>query len=161
MTQETTQNEAQQPRFNATECKHCKSRNIMFLEHNGDYSDQWECHDCGEVFYVEAEYTQDEVARGVAEAEIYGDLERKGKQLARAITDYLGDSKNSRFVVMGMAQEHRTLQQCFTGLCVRWLEHLASLRDGQFDLRNQASVELARKLAQTDVWADAKYLPYI
>lgn len=85
---------------------------------------------------------------------------REGQDATRKITDYL-NNRNARYIVMGMAQEHRTLQQNFTRLCVAWLEHLASLQDGQFDLRNQASVELARKLAQTDVWPDAKYLPYI
>lgn len=86
--------------------------------------------------------------------------QREGKEVARQIADYL-NGHNAKEVVLGMAQEHRTLQQAFTGLCVQWLEHCAALRDGQFDGRNQASVELARKLAQTEVWQEAKYLPYI
>ena len=32
-------------------CKVCGSINIMFLEHEGGIYPQWECHDCGEIFY--------------------------------------------------------------------------------------------------------------
>jgi hypothetical protein len=44
-----------------------------------------------------------------------------------------------------MVNEHRTLQQRFTALCIAWLEHLATLNEGQYDLRNEAGVELAKK----------------
>lgn len=48
--------------------------------------------------------------------------------------------------VAQMAREHRTLQQCFTGLMILWLRHLATLTENQYDARNQGSVELAKKL---------------
>jgi len=47
--------------------------------------------------------------------------------------------------VATMAREHRTLQQLFTGLCLKWLYHLAAHPEHQ-DLRNQASVETATRV---------------
>lgn len=57
----------------------------------------------------------------------------------------LGDKENITEFVAHMANEHRTLQQGFTRLCVAWFEHLASLNENQYDLRNEASVKLAKK----------------
>lgn len=48
--------------------------------------------------------------------------------------------------VEAMSKEHRTLQQSFTGLCFAWIQHLASLQDGQYDGRNEASVKAAKKI---------------
>lgn len=106
-----------------------------------------------------SDYSEIELEARVADARRL----EEGKKLAAQIADYL-NGRNAREVVLGMAQQHRTLQQAFTGLCVRWLEHCAELKakgPGYYDLRNQASVELADKLSKTEAWADAKYLPYI
>ena len=43
-----------------------------------------------------------------------------------------------------MGNEHRTLQQNFTRLCVAWLKHLSETE--YYDLRNQASVEFAKAI---------------
>lgn len=43
-----------------------------------------------------------------------------------------------------MKCEHRTLQQNFTRLCLHWIHDLAMKEN--FDLRNQASVEVAKKI---------------
>jgi len=48
--------------------------------------------------------------------------------------------------VTAMSNEHRTLQQSFTKLCMAWLEHLAEAPDYEFDLRNQASRDLAKEI---------------
>jgi hypothetical protein len=45
-----------------------------------------------------------------------------------------------------MSYEHRTLQQCFTGICLAWLTHLAGLKEGEYDGRNEASVKVAREI---------------
>ena len=49
-----------------------------------------------------------------------------------------------------MSREHRTLQQVMTGLMLSWFEHLASLSDkpGHYDLRNEASVKVAKKVME-------------
>ena len=50
------------------------------------------------------------------------------------------------FFIREMGREHRTLQQGFTRLCQAWFLHLATLKEFQYDLRNEASVELAKKI---------------
>ncbi len=50
------------------------------------------------------------------------------------------------FFIQEMGREHRTLQQGFTRLCRAWFLHLAALKEFQYDLRNEASVELAKKI---------------
>ena len=57
-----------------------------------------------------------------------------------------------------MNRDHRTLQQSFTRLCVGWLELQATKKDGEFDLRNQASVELAKKFV---AGVEDRHLPFI
>lgn len=74
----------------------------------------------------------------------YGIRKTEGGKLACDVA-WIGE-KNREDFISAMASEHRTLQQGFTRMCVNWLFHLASLNDGEYDLRNQASVELARKI---------------
>lgn len=71
------------------------------------------------------------------------------EQAARAVSDFVNNMshKNSDFVE-AMAREHRTLQQSFTGLCLAWLAHLAQLGEGEFDGRNEASVQRAKLIAE-------------
>lgn len=49
-------------------------------------------------------------------------------------------------VCEAMLREHRTLQQNFTRLCVEWFLTLANAEEWNFDGRNEASRELAKKL---------------
>ena len=44
-----------------------------------------------------------------------------------------------------LRREHPTLQQNFTRLCVAWLERCAEDGEDTFDLRNQATHEIAKK----------------
>ena len=64
-------------------------------------------------------------------------------------------------IVMSVRNQHRTLQQNFTRLCVAWLDQLAKLEENDYDLRMEASVRLAKKLAKMEEWRDYKYLPTI
>jgi hypothetical protein len=69
------------------------------------------------------------------------------KETVKAVSDFCNSfTPDNKGFVEGMSREHRTLQQAFTGLAVSWLMHLASLKDGEFDGRNEASVQLAKKL---------------
>ena len=72
--------------------------------------------------------------------------------------DYLNHSSHHGEFIEDAANKHRTLQQCFIKLCVAWLEHLATLKEYQYDARNQDSVELAKAITQTDAWEKHKYL---
>ena len=55
-----------------------------------------------------------------------------------------------------MGNEHRTLQQNFTKLCVAWLKHLSEVE--YYDLRNEGSVKFAQSIK--DKLTDAQ-LPLI
>ena len=62
------------------------------------------------------------------------------------------------FFIREMGREHRTLQQGFTRLCRAWFLYLANLEESHYDLRNEASVELARKIKVT---LENNHLPLI
>lgn len=72
------------------------------------------------------------------------------------------DKREREEFVEAMAIQHRTHQQGFTTLCLAWLTHLAALEEGkgEYDGRNEASVQVARKILAAV--PDAKYgLPRI
>lgn len=71
--------------------------------------------------------------------------QQKAIEIAENITDYVNTfSRRDEFNV-AMSNQHRTLQQSFTRLCLKWLEHI-SKDEYQTDLRNQASKEIAQKI---------------
>lgn len=47
-----------------------------------------------------------------------------------------------------MSRAHRTIQQNYTGFALAWLQHLAKLPEGHYDLRNEASVKLAKEIME-------------
>lgn len=83
------------------------------------------------------------------------------RSMAAAMANFLNsiDDEMAPKFVEGMACQHRTLQQKFTGLCFEWLKNLAALDATQYDLRNEASVEMARKIVGQ--FGDQMYLPHI
>lgn len=80
------------------------------------------------------------------------DWEEKSRQeahnVAQAISRFLNVMGEDRLklLVEEVGRDHRTLQQKFTRVCMLWMEHLAGQE--HFDLRNEASVMLARKIMQ-------------
>lgn len=78
----------------------------------------------------------------------YEDLEQLGTELAEKMSDLMnygmGDTGGEAFIKK-MSTDHRTLQQNFTRLCLRWLEHMADPSTG-VDPRNESSQKIARKL---------------
>jgi len=87
----------------------------------------------------------------------------QAKEVARFVSDFLNSSFDTDIPNFcdQMGREHRTLQQQFTGLCICWFRHLA--KQENFDLRNQASVELAKLLAPVieEYTHGANRLPYV
>jgi hypothetical protein len=63
-----------------------------------------------------------------------------------ALSKIANRSLSPELFVQCMDREHRTLQQSMSGLMLAWFKHLAELPAGHYDLRNQASVEIARKV---------------
>lgn len=90
-------------------------------------TEQWE-HDRAERSYLE---------------------DRDATQLARDLTKFLNvmnDDHRFELLVSALGREHRALQQKVTRLAVNWLESLAELPENRCDMRNEASVKLAKKL---------------
>lgn len=92
------------------------------------------------------------------------------KERAQVVASVVGRFVNSYgcdldVFVETMGEDHRTLQQCFTKLVLKWLEACAEMRFGT-DLRNQASCEVAHKMVSAfksdngDV-EPHKYIPFI
>jgi len=84
------------------------------------------------------------------------ELHRKHKKddeiavVANALTDFVnGMSNDVKDVVEKIALSHRTLQQGVTRFVVAWLEKCDAMhKDGDFDLRNQASCELGKEFME-------------
>lgn len=95
------------------------------------------------------------------EAEVRANELRKEAITAYESVSRFLNGRNSQDMVQAIARDHRTLQQAFTGLAVAWLTHLANLSEGQYDLRNAASVDLARAITRTREWQEQSHLPYI
>jgi len=68
------------------------------------------------------------------------------KELTNVITNHLNsyNDKSEEFN-NAMSREHRTLQQNFTKLCLKWLEFVAS-EDYSTDARNEQSKEVSQTL---------------
>jgi hypothetical protein len=90
------------------------------------------------------------------------------KEVVRDITNYINNTcvETDEFV-KEMSRQHRTLQQVFTQLCLKWIETCAS-DDYQHDLRNQASHEISKQIIESfqvaSDFANSKpsnYLPLI
>jgi len=70
-------------------------------------------------------------------------------EAAEAMADAVNNMgwKNELFT-KHMSRQHRTLQQSFTGLCLAWLYHCGSLEEGWYDLRNEDSVKVGKKVKE-------------
>ena len=68
----------------------------------------------------------------------------KARDIARIVNDF---SFNPTKVAWEMQNEHRTLQQSFTSLCIEWLRLCASDNYG-YDGRNELSHTVAKELIE-------------
>ena len=79
------------------------------------------------------------------------DYERAQKEEAqkavRALSDFVNNmGHDPKAFVEALSREHRTLQQSATSVMLAWFEHLSKLEEGWYDLRNEASVQVAKKI---------------
>ena len=80
--------------------------------------------------------------------EFNSDIKSKemAKELVEKITDFVNSySLKSEQFNEAMSREHRTLQQSFTRLCLKWIEYVAS-DEYRTDGRNEASHEICAQL---------------
>lgn len=80
------------------------------------------------------------------------------KTIANAVNTFSFDDKA---FCETMAQEHKTLQQTFTGLCLSWIRHCGSLEPWQIDGRNEASAKTCKMIAQFMEEEDIGRLPMV
>ena len=74
--------------------------------------------------------------------------ETKGAEAARELTNYVNSMGHSveDFVEQLTLREHRTLQQSVMALFLGCIEAWADKEDGRFDLRNEDTVKISRKI---------------
>lgn len=75
------------------------------------------------------------------------------KELADLMSAFLNSyiPEYDQFIEL-MNREHRTLQQSFTRLCLKWLENCAS-KDYGFDLRNEDSHTISKTIIDSFIKA--------
>jgi hypothetical protein len=84
------------------------------------------------------------------------------QRIAEAISNHLNShGLHPEGVVSALARDHRTLQQHMTRFAVEWFEALAKLEPGEYDLRNEGSVKLAKAIVASPEWEERKRLPYV
>ena len=86
--------------------------------------------------------------------------DKTANEMAEDITNYLNNFSKTPTdeLVEELLRQHRTLQQCFSRLCLRWFERVAEAPHG-FDLRNEASVGLAKEIMK--IAPRKRALPFI
>ena len=91
------------------------------------------------------------------------EIQKAVQNITNYVNSYSLDSDKFNEI---MGCEHRTLQQSFTRLCLKWLEYAAS-DEYRFDDRNQASHQIGEELinlykdANGETWLPSKSLPLI
>jgi len=83
----------------------------------------------------------------------------KAEDIAEMLTQYINNvciEELSKELVERMSHIHPTLQQNFTRVCVDWFKELSEKK--YYDLRNEASVLLAKRLRKE---LDNTYLPHV
>lgn len=74
--------------------------------------------------------------------------EEEIKKLVSRITDFVNSySLKSEQFCDAMSQEHRTLQQSFTRLCLKWIEYVAD-NEYRTDGRNETSHEVCKRMIE-------------
>ncbi len=71
--------------------------------------------------------------------------EKLAEQITNGLNTILFDEEE---FTKAMSNEHRTLQQNFTRVCLAWIEKLAETDERFSDHRNQASLKISKELIE-------------
>ena len=83
----------------------------------------------------------------------------KAQELAYQMSNFVNSfSSDHQEFISEMNKDHRTLQQSFTKLCLKWIEHCAS-DDYRHDLRNQDSHTTCKKMVRAFQKENDNFLP--
>ena len=135
-------------------CEECQSvLEAKFYDHPTDPKDKLVVYECScgktvvksEVYHRSLDYKRKELE------------EEKLDKLVTGLSNYVNQGGSVKKFAERFSQEHRTLQQNFTRLCMGWFEKLASLDEYQYDGRNEASHKLAKRI----VALEDKHLPTV
>jgi hypothetical protein len=80
------------------------------------------------------------------------------KEAVNNITDYVNTFSRRDDFNEVMSMEHRTLQQSFTRLCLKWIEHVSN-SEYRTDARNEQSKELCQKIVNEFKEKNGGHLP--
>lgn len=86
------------------------------------------------------------------------EISEKTEQVVKDITDYVNTFSRRDDFNGVMSREHRTLQQSFTRLCLRWIEHV-SQEEYRTDPRNEQSKEICQKIVKDFKEKNGGFLP--
>lgn len=87
-----------------------------------------------------------------------------GEQMARLLGEFVNANGKSTYAQVAqeiVTREHRTLQQNIMGFFVAVIEAWATLPEDRYDLRNEATVRLARKIVAGTGDKYDRHLPHI
>ena len=95
-------------------------------------------------------------------------MRKTGKEMAGEMTDFVNtfSTEPRTEFIKAMANEHRTLQQSFTRLCLDWIEHCAT-QEYRTDGRNESTHQMCKALVQAYKEKEetlsplSTYLPFI
>ena len=93
-------------------------------------------------------------------------MENKAKNIANEMSNFVNSySSDHKGFIAEMGKDHRTLQQSFTKLCLKWIEFVGS-EDYRHDLRNadshntcKAMIEAFQK--ENGNWKPSDFLRFI
>lgn len=73
--------------------------------------------------------------------------QEKAIEISQNIANYVNSFSQRDEFNVAMSNQHRTLQQSFTRLCLKWLEHI-SKEEYRTDPRNQSSKDVSVKIVE-------------
>jgi hypothetical protein len=91
---------------------------------------------------------------------------KTASEVASVMSDFVNNfGCDKQAFVNEMAKDHRTLQQSFTKLCLKWIEYVGS-DEYRFDLRNEDSHTTCKAMIsafkkENDNWNPSDYLRMI
>ncbi len=86
------------------------------------------------------------------------DTKEQVTELVETITDYVNTFSRRDEFNSAMSLQHRTLQQSFTRLCLKWLEHV-SQDEYRTDPRNEQSKVVSKQLIESFKEKNGGFLP--
>lgn len=90
----------------------------------------------------------------------------KAQNIAKEMSNFVNSYSSDHIEFINeMGKDHRTLQQSFTKLCLKWIEYVAS-DEYRTDGRNQDSHDVCQKMVQAfqkenDNWKPSDFLRMI